>query len=313
MKCIVIYDSHSGSTKKIAEAIHAGMSSTGEPSEIARIRNANPRELSGYDLIGLGSPVIGGQEMHNVTSFIENMKGVDGKHGFAFCTHGALPARYLARVVTAMTQRGLTMVGWNDWFGAVFYPAVPKPYFTDGHPDDIDLKEAEDFGRGLVELSRRIYQGETGLIPEFPRGKNYDEIYSPGTNTFPPIEVLKEYHKTKARVWRDLKVNKDKCLYPKCTVCMDNCPNHSIDFSVDPPLFNIRCEVCFMCAQICPRGAIEVDWESLNEVHLPMVPPLQRSLEEFEAMGKFRRLVPLDEVGWNSFVYKKNPPRFKPA
>ena len=42
------------------------------------------------------------------------------------------------------------------------------PYYTAGHPDEIDLREAEEFGREMVERSRRISAGETKLIPAMP-------------------------------------------------------------------------------------------------------------------------------------------------
>ena len=177
IKSIVIYYSQTGNTKKIAQAIHAGISQLGEQCDIARLRDVDPRNLAGYDLIGLGSPVIHARELPNVTYFINFMKSVDGKHAFAFCTHGATPGYYLARVVPALIQRGLTVIGWKDWFCSAYHPVIPKPYFTDGHPDAIDLREAEDFGREMVDRSRRISLGETDLIPTLPKGTEYDERY----------------------------------------------------------------------------------------------------------------------------------------
>src|SRR4030042_2849362 len=179
MKSVMIYYTMTGNTKKIAEAIHRGMTASGERCDIIRLREAYAKDLSEYDLIGLGSPIINQKELPSVTNFIEGMEGVDGKHAFAFNTHGASPCRYLARVVPAMEQRGLTVIGWKDWFCSAYYPVIPKPYITDGHPDETDIEEAEEFGREMVERSRRIYAGETGLIPEFPRGKDYDERYNP--------------------------------------------------------------------------------------------------------------------------------------
>ena len=310
MKGIVTYHSITGNTQKIARAIHAGMSQTGEQCDIARIKDVTTQDLLGYDLIGLGSPVMKQRELLNVTSFIENvLKSVDGKHGFAFCTHGTMPGNYFARVVPAMTQRGLTVIGWKNWFGGCWHPAIPKPYYTDGHPDAIDLKEAEDFGREMVERSRRVYKGETQLIPVLPRGSEYDEIYWPAP--MPPKEVLDAFFIALAGIV--LKVNPDKCKYPKCTLCIDNCPTHSIDFSVSPPLFNINCDKCWLCEQACPSGAIEVDWLPYHNAHLPMIRNLVESLEAFEARGQFRRLVPLEEIGRDGYTWQRKHPRFKLA
>jgi len=308
MKAIVIYHSVYGSTRKIAHAIYEGMKKTGEPCDIARVKDIKPGDLSQYDLIGLGSPVMHRRELYNVTNFIQNsLKGVDGKHGFAFCTHGATPAYYLARVVPAMRQAGLIMIGWNDWFGDVYHPGCPKPYFTDGHPDEIDLKEAEEFGREMVERSKRIYAGEKDLIPVLPTGKEYDDMYEPGVQ--PPKEVYMKFKNIDSDL--QFKVNRDKCKYPKCTLCMDNCTMNCIDFSTWPPVFHGYCDKCYGCVLGCPNGAIEVDWKDFHETHKPMVYYLKPYLAEFEKRGKFRRLVPDDKIGWDTFVWQKKNPVFK--
>ncbi len=309
MKSIVIYYSQTGNTKKMAQAIHKGMSEVEGQVDIAKLQDVDPtKDLGGYDLIGLGSPVQCIKELPNVTEFIETMRSVEGKHGFAFSTHGALPGRYMARVVPAMEQRGLTIIGWNDWFCSVMFPLTPKPYFTDGHPDEIDLKEAEDFGRQMVNSSRRIYQGETNLIRPLPKGKEYDDWYEvvpgPTPGEFAPFLRVQDS--------MEFKVNKEKCGYPKCMVCIDNCPAHAIDFTVDPPKFTLSCARCWHCEQTCPRGAIELDWLPLQLLHDPMtVNWLQKSLEVYEARGRFRRLAPISEIGWDTAVWTLKRPRYK--
>ena len=310
IKSIVIYYSQSGNTKKMAQAIHAGISKHGEQCEIARLRDVDPRDLTSYNLIGLGSPVIHSRELPNVTKFISSMKSVDGKHAFAFCTHGAIPGYYLARVVPAMIQKGLTVIGWKDWFCSAYHPVIPKPYFTDGHPDAIDLKEAEDFGKEMVERSRKISLGETNLIPTLPKGKEYDERYFPVPDSF--SIAGNEFKKWVIR--KSFKVDAEKCKYPRCTHCIDNCPTGAIDFSVSPPVFDKDCDSCFLCEQSCPQGAIEFDYyEPLEISHRPLnIAVLQRSVDVFEAKGLFRRLVPNEKIGWDTPFWKsKKPPRFK--
>jgi flavodoxin/NAD-dependent dihydropyrimidine dehydrogenase PreA subunit len=305
-KSIIIYYSQTGNTQKIAEAIYVGMSPQVEQCDIRRLTEIDPgKDLSNYDLIGLGAPVWG-EGIPHIQTFIERINGLDGKHAFAFCTHGTLPRSFLAAVVPAMMQRGLTIIGWNDWYGACYVPMLPKPYFTDGHPDAIDLKEAEDFGREMAELSNRIYQGETQLIPTFPRGKDYDEIYGQ------PLGLIGGLPEDGVKAMSyPLKINMDKCTW--CNLCVENCPTNSIDFSVSPPLFRPDCARCWFCEQICPEGAIEYDWEAATSACSQVIHTLFHStLEEAESKGRFRRLVPLDAIGWDTPWHKvKQPPRFK--
>jgi ferredoxin len=113
------------------------------------------------------------------------------------------------------------------------------------------------------------------------------------------------------------RIDMEKCTYPTCTLCVDHCPMNSIDFSVPPPVVKLSCEGDDLCWVICPQGAIEIT--NLDSTHARLVMseetkdnhPFVRLLAEAEAKGRFRRLVPLDKVGWNNPVYK-NPshPRF---
>jgi flavodoxin/NAD-dependent dihydropyrimidine dehydrogenase PreA subunit len=303
MKTIIVYYSQTGNTKKIAYAVHSGMNRTGEQCEITRLKDVDPQRLTDYDLIGLGSPVVHEREYPHVAKFISSMKSVDGKHAFAFSTHGATPGNYFARVVPALIQRGLTVIGWNDWFGSAYHPLIPKPYFTDGHPDWIDLKEAEEFGREMVERSRRIYQRETSLIPVLPQGAAYDERY------FPVAGASESFKKLVSRT--EFRVT-EKCNYPRCTYCMDNCPTHAIDMSTSPPTFDRNCDLCWLCEQTCPNAAIEIDYGPLDIAHQPLtISVLQKSLNAFESKGLFRRLTPLENIGWDNTVWKAKPPRFK--
>jgi flavodoxin/NAD-dependent dihydropyrimidine dehydrogenase PreA subunit len=300
-KSIVLFQSLSGSTKKIAEAIHRGMSSTGEPCAIAPIDRVNPRDLGDYDLIGLGSLVLAFREPSNVTQFVAAMRGVDGKHAFVFCTHGCLPGNYMASVVPALAQRGLTVIGWKDWFGSSYYALTPKPYFTDGHPDEIDLEEAEEFGQRMVEVSRKISQGQTQLVPTLPTGEAYDAIYWPADLMGTEEARVFETWLASARLTIDMA----KCKFPKCRVCVSICPVHAIS----PPDISRRCAIpCFMCALRCPHGAIGFDWETGQTLHDPIVHVVfEKSLAIMEKQGRFRRLIPDEQIGWGTPVWKLMP------
>jgi flavodoxin/ferredoxin len=322
LNAIIIYYSQTGNTAKIAAAIRDGVKEVC-PCDLARLQDIDTPDLAPYDLIGLGAPVWHRREPSGVMNFIEyTMDNVEGKHGFTFCTHGLLPGHFFARVVPLMTQRGLTVVGWQDWYTGVTMPEKPKPYFTDGHPDAIDLEEAKAFGKETAGRSRRIFAGEKDLIPVLPRGGAYEKLYpgrgqgwqlKKGRKKAPstPTSILLEQAGLRSF---DVTFHREKCLYPKCTICIDNCPTNSIDMIMSNPFNRKRCDRCWYCEQLCPTGAIEIDWEAIVKVIKEHVAPgFIEIYKEAQAQKRFRPLVPLDKVGWDTFWYTvKKHPRLKP-
>jgi len=302
-KGIIVYLSYTGNTKQIADAIYRGMSRWMDQCDIVRLRETDPRDLVGYDLIGIGSPVRLGKMPAELREFIAGMNSLEGTHSFVFNTHAALPVDFMRESVTALREKGLVVIGFKNWYCAVYLPYVPKPYFTDGHPDEIDLNEAEDFGRGMAERSQRMRKGETNLIQQLPEGELYDEIYGARLKGELPPEVMK------ARA-QGFSIDMDKCT--RCNYCVELCPTNSIDLSVTPPVFH-KCDQCWLCEQTCPEGAISFNYPPLHKSHnivvaQRFVPALRRAKER----GRFRPLVKPEEVGWDTPLYvTKSPPRFK--
>lgn len=383
MKAIVVYYSAAGSTGKIARAIHRGMETVIEDCEIARINEVNPLDMAKYDLIGIGGPIWYFRETANLRLFIYRLPRLEGTLCFPFCSHGSAPAGFMFSVSWALKQKGLEIIGYKDWYGSVYNVlSMPKPYFTDGHPDAVDLGEAEQFGREMAERALRIASGEAGLIPELPKGRDADPLWRPvtfGQRRPPPegqggerparqptaqtqrtINMGKCTHpqctlcldncifhsidfSSDAAVFRDncincnlcnrtcpkgaieidaetsrrqvrKVINMEKCTHPECTLCVDHCPMNSIDFTVTPPAFKNSCEMCDLCWVICPKGAVEI--ANLETTygrisHVGLDHPFLKLLEEAEARGRFRRLVPLDKIGWDNLIYKIDRyPRF---
>lgn len=302
-----------GNTEKIARAIQIGEQQAAGHCDILPIKEANPRRLSEYDLIGLGTPVIGmSHPTTNVNLFIKNMRFVGGKHIFSFCTHNTLWNTYFYQVVPKLKKRGLVVIGWGHWFGSAFGPLGEQtPHLTDGHPDDIDLQDAEAFGREMVWRSQRIYGGENNLIPVEPT------LPPPLFGELREMAVPKDDENHAVTMKFHLNYNKEKCLYPKCRLCMDHCPMDGIDLSMDPPVIGKPCMTCMMCDQLCPTGAIEVDEAQMLDhkrvdEELGFKGPAIQRCREYEKQGIFRRLIPEEKVGWDRPIYKvyNKHPRF---
>ena len=239
-----------------------------ERCDITTFKKADMSRLDDYDLIVFGSPVWGGVPP-NVMRFIDAMPSLKRKH-FA----GLLYPRCIAGTVLSpdyskrSRRKDLSIIGSNDWYGSVFRPAAPTPYLTDGHPDEIDLEEAEEFGREIAELSRKIYEGKTKFTPALPKME-----IGPRTSLNRPVP----------------KLNAEKCRYPSCSLCMDHCPVGAIDLSVSPPVFARACSFCYFCEMICPEGAVEADYSAYAEVFRQHArEKFVKVLEEAEKEGTFQ-------------------------
>ena len=104
-----------------------------------------------------------------------------------------------------------------------------------------------------------------------------------------------------------------KCTYPQCTLCVDHCPMNCIDFSTRPPIIHNDCEGCDLCWCVCPHDAISIPNLAQNQMLLRMTGPnhpFVRAIEKYEAAGRFRRLVPISQIGFDHPIFmNKNAPR----
>ena len=301
MKVLIIYYTQSGNTLAIAKHIAAGMRSVGAEVTGCRVKDATYDMLKDYDLIGFGSPVWKA-DTPNMHHFIDQMPKQNGTHCFAFNTHGTLPHLYFPIVIPNLKNHGLTPIGYKGWYGDVYMPGMPKPYYTAGHPDDIDFAEAEAFGKEMVENSIKIHAGDTSLI--YPEPEMNEKVQ---LQAMICSNMLLCPTNPQGAFYRDPEL----CKYPKCHVCMDNCMMGYIDLSKEPPVFGNRgfqcddCHECSYCFMICPFGAIKCsDPEHFERDKHARHYQFEKMLDEDEATGEFRRLIPLEEVGFgNTYVF----------
>jgi len=267
---IVVYYSATGNTAQVAEALWRGMRSV-IPCDLAPIgpaivKKVEPADMAKYDVIAIGAPNWYKRVPGNVLVFTHDMPRMDGKHCIIFGTHGGQPYAQFWIMSKNILKKGMEIIGWSDWYGADFLtPHSSVPDGEWGHPDSIDLTEAEAFGRKMAENSIRIHAGERDLLPEsLPTPElGANSLWAPneeglqGKITFPGTSAnsVPNFDFT-------------KCVYPRCNRCIENCTVNAIDFSVIAPFNSITIETvvktktdspivlkeaCAQCGGICEK------------------------------------------------------------
>ena len=297
MKVLVAYFSQTGNTKLYAEHIAKGVAEKADCT-LMDIRDVDNRDIKNYDLVGVGGPAIGA-EADIVKRFVYSIPLTGGQMAFLFNSHGSLPRRYFPEAVRRMKDREFNVIGWQGFYATVNIQCFPSPYYTDGHPDEIDIADAEQFGRDMVDRAERVANGEIELIPEVP------PLEPPKPYALPHTGASDEDARG---IHGDRRYDATKCLFPKCHICMDNCPEGFIHFDEEKREFGshktiCKTNECCYCELICPSGAIYITDDDiqygldfLHQVH----DYFEGTLAQEEAEGKFRRLVPVEEVGWDT-------------
>jgi ferredoxin len=147
----------------------------------------------------------------------------------------------------------------------------------------------------MVENYKRIIAGEKGLIPpkpEWPKDVKKKDLDPISLN--PTFASVLKYHK-------------EKCTYPKCRLCMENCPVNGIDLSFKKPVIAKPCIGCEFCTRLCPTGALDSDefdriTEKLTVKELTRfyIPYLDKPQKE----GKFRPSLPREKWGTGKPIFR---------
>ncbi len=276
----MIYFSQSGNTEKIAEKIQNGIIKSDNDCNLKKIKEVNLKSLPDYDLIGIGTPTFYYREPINVKLFISRFENLKGKHCFLFATHGSIIGNTFYYMDEQLRKKGLQVIGTFDSYGDSSMKIYPQPMHTAGHPDEIEIQGAEEFGESICNISKKIQNGDTSLIPKFVLIS--DTWWNKQSEQLSP-EFLR-------KVSPKFIINEKVCT--KCLTCEEVCPVDAIDIEATPPEIQKEgCIFCYYCEQSCPEGAIETDWTRFAKISRGNLPRYIEELEKAENSGKFRPYV----------------------
>lgn len=152
---LVVYDSRTGNTEKMARLVANGAEGAGGQVTLKRAGDTDVDELMDYDAIIIGSPTYYGQPSAAVKDLIDRsvkFQGkMSGKVGGAFTSSGNLGGgneTTVLAILEAMLIHGMVVQGTAD--GDHYGPV------SVGKPDNRASEECRALGRRVTELADRL-------------------------------------------------------------------------------------------------------------------------------------------------------------
>ena len=156
MKILIVYDSRSGNTEKMAHAVAEGVREEDVNVVIRKVDDASVDELPDADGVILGSPVYYGLPTGKIKEFVDaSVKyhgKLDGKVGGAFASSGGIHTGAETTIIAlheALLIHGMIVQGTS---GANHYGAASV-----GAPDDNDLENCKKLGKRVASLVKRLH------------------------------------------------------------------------------------------------------------------------------------------------------------
>ena len=87
-KSLISYFSQSGTTAKVAEFIATGLRQEGYQVDLYNIKESPQPDVTGYDLLGIGSPVYFYRPPFNVIDYLNSLPDLSNLPTFTFVLHG---------------------------------------------------------------------------------------------------------------------------------------------------------------------------------------------------------------------------------
>jgi NAD(P)H dehydrogenase (quinone) len=155
VRVIIIYDSRTGNTEKMAYAVTEGVREEGVEVEVRKVDEASVDELPKFDGIIFGSPVYYGQATAKIKEFIDisvkHHGKLEGMVGAAFTSSGGVHSgaeTTLLSLIHALLIHGMVVQGAS---GRNHYGAVAV-----GAPDEEEKKNCREWGRRVARLVKRL-------------------------------------------------------------------------------------------------------------------------------------------------------------
>jgi ferredoxin len=238
----IFYFSGTGNTELVAVMLKEELEKRRYSAELIRmedvLKKRLPLDLARYDLVGIGSQVIGFTAPTLVSRFVGMLPKAQGKKTFVFRTAGGVaPVNYNA---SKLLIRKLSRKGYDVFYERIF--SIGSNWITK-FEDGVTIKLHEAARKKTGLMCDELIAGEKRILK---------------TGFFQRMLMGCVAHITPLffRIaGKDYAVN-ETCTH--CGLCVKNCPAGNIAEKNGKIKFKMSCNLCMRCIYSCPRNAIHL-------------------------------------------------------
>ncbi len=169
MKILICYHSETGNTEKVAKNMAEGLA--GEDVTVSAAKEVDPENLNAYDVIFLGTGVYGGAAGKSINKLVKDATKLPEKV-VVFSTHANSDPQFFGdafkKVEKQLSKKNAKIIAKFDCIGENLNPQIVemlmkvqpsiKPILeaAKGHPDALDLENAKNFTKSLLQKTLTI-------------------------------------------------------------------------------------------------------------------------------------------------------------
>ena len=239
-RILILYFSGVGVTKKVAQFIHAQLSTTCDV-DIISIESEDIPDINNYDSMIIGTPVHHAAPARLVTSYLNAMpRLINETPAFIFNTRGLCSLNTNRILAKQLQKKNIVTIMDRAYRGPASDGSIVAPFIKRffEYEKNLEKKIASD----CADFLELLVDDTQGYIPRFQLGSIINA----------PNKVAGQLITLKIQLY------KDRC--DRCKKCISLCPYKAISKDIEGyPLFISKdCENCYRCIHHCPNLALSL-------------------------------------------------------